>query len=807
MAQTFDIPVDVPWTLVAVSPDMMDTTFCDEGYPPPWRSSLAIYAFEPSPGDLPQQLCDQKITYLKVTCSVTGFQPTQQETQELSQLSSGALEEPLPTTPGDVPEDFVDPYFACYGALLNVAVFPSTTTIPCSSTATPTQYNFGKQAVLPNPFSVAGLQFSMARGANLSVRRIPARAGGVGLYIESNQLQIDLPVCNNVVLKMWNGPQVKGTIAVNLLSGAPLSIPLTPTNGVQNIPIPTSATDFVTQIVINETGDNCFLLGLSYSVGDCPVTLADYPHIIDFEPKTRDLYQAATDQGEILTASNSGVSTGKSFSTTASTEMGLGLNANVQATVGVVSASVGGELTSKWGNTTTDGSTTQIDNSRERRETQSTTTNITQQYNMLTGYHAGTNRAAFLMLPRPHTLQATDYRTFIRGLRMIEGVQEFFLIVSRPAALPGLCVEASLETGHFPETVALVSSASPPPISQGFPFSFTVGGQGGDISHSSGITYTVTQQFTLDPGWTLDTSKGNWKPGVDFLGAMPIPGDTTTSPEFLQATQNPNYPLVVALASSDQHSVSITGSCKSGGPPPPYTGSGTPAWVELDFTVYGTQPAPPPADPETYTVAPFLVTSRDLCVCLNSCAKTNCIRVIPPQQVPYGQSVGTIASRAVVKPTTAAKAMAMARYGASKSSVVYEDKVKIPRLLVTPTQLGASRTPAARELMYQIRQHMLNSWRRPQRRPHGLVGFVESDYVRERLIAILPKAQLSVRIRDVKGLPKGVVQALGAKATVGDVLKLGLHQLSAKSKLGLEDAIGVRRALLGFSEKVPKRKK
>ena len=84
MAQTFDIPIDVPWKLVAASPDMMDVTFCDAGFPPPWRSSLVIYAYEPAPTDLPQQLCDQKITYLKVACSITGFQPTQQETQELN---------------------------------------------------------------------------------------------------------------------------------------------------------------------------------------------------------------------------------------------------------------------------------------------------------------------------------------------------------------------------------------------------------------------------------------------------------------------------------------------------------------------------------------------------------------------------------------------------------------------------------------------------------------------------------------------------------------------------------------------------
>ena len=89
--------------------------------------------------------------------------------------------------------------------------------------------------------------------------------------------------------------------------------------------------------------------------------------------------------------------------------MGLSLSGGYAAGQGG-GPNISAGLTGSWGNTATDSSSTQIDQSRERRETQGTTTNITQQYNLLTGYHAGTNRAAFLMLPRPHTLQATDYR-------------------------------------------------------------------------------------------------------------------------------------------------------------------------------------------------------------------------------------------------------------------------------------------------------------------------------------------------------------------------------------------------------------
>src|SRR5262249_59811803 len=100
-----------------------------------------------------------------------------------------------------------------------------------------------------------------------------------------------------------------------------------------------------------------------------------------------------------------------------------------------------------------DTSQTQTDESRDRRERYATTTSISQMYNLLTGYHLGTNRAVFLMFPRPHVLQPTDFRTFVQGLRYIEGVQEFFLVVARPKEITGLGIEASLETGHFHEDV------------------------------------------------------------------------------------------------------------------------------------------------------------------------------------------------------------------------------------------------------------------------------------------------------------------------------------------------------------------
>ena len=65
-------------------------------------------------------------------------------------------------------------------------------------------------------------------------------------------------------------------------------------------------------------------------------------------------------------------------------------------------------------------------------------------YHRLTGYHVGTNRAPFFMLPRPHIVQGPQ--TFVKGPRQLEGIQEFFLVVMRPRTWEEFCIEAFLET-------------------------------------------------------------------------------------------------------------------------------------------------------------------------------------------------------------------------------------------------------------------------------------------------------------------------------------------------------------------------
>jgi hypothetical protein len=931
MAQSFDIPVDVPWQLVAASPDMMDTTFNDDlGYPPAWHSSLAIYAYEPSPDDLPAELCNQTITYLKVTCSITGYQPSQ------AQSSDGGFGTPpyanpqpvtvdLPTSPSGGtsdpvfgmftdPEMFTTPYFGCYGVLLNVAVFPSVTTLPEATPTSEVEFQFSSPATpapLPN-----GLAFTMYEG-DVALSSLPPLFPSRGkqhfyeLPIASDMvLEIDLPYSTNVELLFGAadssavatitaytfGTQVfQSTLPANGALGSTLSCPLGSVS--------------VTKIMISTTYPRSFLVGISYSPLERAVTTADYPHIIDFEPKTRDLYQAATDQNEVLTGSNSSVNTGKSMSNTSSSQMGLGL------TGGYSSGSGGGpnlaaSLTGQWGNTSNDTSSTQIDESRQMRETQGSTTNITQQYNLLTGYHAGTNRATFLMLPRPHTLQPTDYRTFVRGLRIIEGIQEFFLIVSRPNALPGICIEATLETGHFAENVQVQAAieptqviAYPIPIHQsGSNANANYSNQGGPPEWASPWTY----QISIPNGWQLDTSQGGDNPTVQdpppgwpisgrssipnlalcpgiscVISPMAFPGAAThdTNSWYLQGLSSLNQggPAFVTPASADGTTFTFNAviSSNPASPVNPYNPlqgnyqtpgaeTGCDAALVLNFTFHLVQSAPADtsdAEPSV-VISDFLVTSRDLCACIFSCQSDNCVMVGPTQQLPYSESPGATApsvpgtssapstgqtpspaaigvvpvpvstgqapsasptgkaAAAVSSPAVAKKlpqspkagtAAAGTTPGGTKApkkmvsraqdSIVYETKLKLPTRLLHPSQLQKSRTPAARELMNQIQYHMLSNWRSPERRPRGTVGFLESDYFCERALNRLPKDYLAVRISDIKSLSPATVKILGAKSTIGDVLQLNLHQLRLHAKAGIEDAVRIRRVLLGFTDR------
>ena len=427
-------------------------------------------------------------------------------------------------------------------------------------------------------------------------------------------------------------------------------------------------------------------------------------------------------------------------------------------------AEVGAALNQKWGQSSTDTTSIQGDTSRDRRETQGTSTNLSQMYNLLTGYHTGTNRAVFLMLPRPHTLQPTDHRTFINGLRIIEGVQDFFLVIARPNTMSGLCVETWLETGHFPEHVTV--SVPPPVYDLGSEtFRVTADAQGGGWgSNYTQIEKDPSATHTLAAGWVVDrTNPGSdpGHPGITVVSDVSW-GAHHGNPSVFNLTPQPH-----GQYQPTDGTVQVSGTIWSNG------GLGAGAHYDVTFTVFtrSEQPIPNP-DPGPIVTTPALITARGLCVCFES-----------------GDSCPVILS--VRDPSDTAGNGKTALF--KGVSIVYEPQVPIDTSLLT----SGSRLPAIKAMLSKMHTILATNWRLPGRHAPGTVGFLDSDYVNSLLTNHLSQVHLSRQIGQVSGLPIGAVNALGATTSVGDVLNLKLHHLSRRAGISLEDAVAIRRKLLG----------
>ncbi|WP_413452547.1 hypothetical protein AA0Y32_10210 [Georgenia phoenicis] len=111
------LPIDIPWSRVCVTEDMVDRAVCDRSLPPKWHSSIAVFKFRPE--DEYQLYPDYDITYLKVSCTITGYQPLEDEIQ-------GSIDwDGLDVTTLEGVTELLSSYFPCTGAILQVAVGPS----------------------------------------------------------------------------------------------------------------------------------------------------------------------------------------------------------------------------------------------------------------------------------------------------------------------------------------------------------------------------------------------------------------------------------------------------------------------------------------------------------------------------------------------------------------------------------------------------------------------------------------------------------------------------------------------------------
>jgi hypothetical protein len=111
------LPTDIPWERICVTEDMMDRVICDERLPAKWQTSLAVFKYRPD--DANQLFPNYWITYLKITATITGYQPLDKEIQ--GQINWNGVN--VATIPGLT--DLLNSYNPCHGAILQVVVGPT----------------------------------------------------------------------------------------------------------------------------------------------------------------------------------------------------------------------------------------------------------------------------------------------------------------------------------------------------------------------------------------------------------------------------------------------------------------------------------------------------------------------------------------------------------------------------------------------------------------------------------------------------------------------------------------------------------
>lgn len=111
-----NLPTEIPWERVCVTEDMIDPNICDARMPAKWQTSMAVFKYVPA--EEYQQYPVYKITYLKVTATITGYQPLNKEIQ--GEIDWDGLN--VETIPGIT--ELLNSYNPCHGAILQVAVGP-----------------------------------------------------------------------------------------------------------------------------------------------------------------------------------------------------------------------------------------------------------------------------------------------------------------------------------------------------------------------------------------------------------------------------------------------------------------------------------------------------------------------------------------------------------------------------------------------------------------------------------------------------------------------------------------------------------
>lgn len=362
------------------------------------------------------------------------------------------------------------------------------------------------------------------------------------------------------------------------------------------------------------------------------------------------------------------------------------------------------------------------------------------------------------MLPRPHVLQPTDHRTFVQGLRVIEGIQEFLLVVSRPAGMDAICIEAQLETGHFPEGEDPIEPEVE--FEESFEdFTVTQRASGGRLSSDcASLEDSATSTFTIAGDKVIDR-RPNRKDGQQ--GDPGHPGvkeiANNSNGRANDSLTNYNYRAI-----SDT-SVSVFGRiCGRASIISPENAEFSRTYRVLTRSAQPKSPSGEPHVPPTN----LIISTRNLCVCMRS--GDPCPEVIP-QPIRPGD----------LRP----------------DSIVDERFIPMSASLSRVAR-GGSRTPAMKELVSKIQAALVSSWRQPRRYPPGEIGYLESDFFKDQVKGSVPDVLLRKPVGRVEQLPDAVRRAVGPEASVSELLELDLTTFAHRTGLSLQEAAEARLKML-----------
>lgn len=496
--------------------------------------------------------------------------------------------------------------------------------------------------------------------------------------------------------------------------------------------------------------------------------LKRFPHIIDFEPKKREMFEVATETGEVMSRSLQALKVNTGGTSTSSMEtidVDKGWSFGLEGSMGGKEG-LGGKL--QLGSQYESGykamaqgqnvNLRQIDASQEAKETLSYTTQLQQMYHLLDSYHLGTNRALFAIFPRPHIVD--QELSVTNGPRRLEGIQEFFLVVSMPADNNGFCVVGQLETSHLHKQSRTVTTGTTEydrgEIHQTISDSY----KGSVFSNYTKRRY----QILVPGGYIVDRLRG-----TGGFTENVCHGDDVT--EDIESHQ--------VFVYDDRIEVEVVYDPW----PPPDT-----AYFTADYTVYYRTPEPV-SEPETTTVTDIdlFMTGRYLQACLSFDAKGVEI-VYPRWKVSDFVVIEELLPRRVVD--------------------VYNE---IPKITKKPDIAGDIRQ-RFNELQLFIRDRSLASVNSPDRYPAGEHTILDTDFAL-RALSTAPRERryrasdytTIIRVDDalIKKMDKKAAKDI-MRFSRADLLTSTATMMARQTGLSVMEIINLKKTNLNLPSKVQK---